>query len=243
MPVFNEEKGICNFVVELIENLHDFNITIIVVDDYSSDKTIESLEELKNSSLGIKLDICRNPQNLGHGPSTIKGMLRALDLDPNLVVTVDGDGQFIGNEILEAVTEFIKSDCDVLEGVRIARKEPAFRKISTLAVRILVWIRCGILPLDGNTPFRIYKTEKLREVLEVIPQDFPIPNVYISILSRHYEWDIEQKNMISIPSRGIDPNGSTWKQKFKSLPSKRFLIFCMRSLVRWALLTKPKNVH
>lgn len=242
MPVFNEEKGICNFINGIVEKLGDFDVSVIVIDDFSSDRTVKSLEELKESNSKLNLDIYRNNQNLGHGPSTIKGMFRALNLKPNLVVTIDGDGQFIESEISEAITEFIESRCDVLEGNRIARQEPTFRRASTLAVRVLVWLRCGVLPLDGNTPFRIYKTEKLQEVLTEMPVDFPIPNIYISVLSRHYRWQIRQKSMTSIPPRGVDPNGSTWKQRFKSLPSKRFLKFCINSLCRWAFFTKPKRI-
>jgi dolichol-phosphate mannosyltransferase len=242
MPVFNEEKGICNFIAGIVEKLGDFDVTVIVIDDLSSDMTVESLKKLRESNSRLNLDIYCNNQNLGHGPSTIKGMFRALDYKPDLIVTIDGDGQFIEKEIFEAITEFIESRCDILEGNRIARQEPTFRKVSTLAVRVLVWLRCGVLPLDGNTPFRIYKAEKLQQVLKEMPVDFPIPNIYISVLSRHFKWDIRQKSMTSIPPRGVDPNGSTWKQRFKSLPSKRFLKFCINSLSRWAFFTKPKRI-
>jgi dolichol-phosphate mannosyltransferase len=236
MPVFNEETGIINFIQEIAESLTTYQLSIIVVDDCSTDNTLKSLEKSLINGSDLALIIDRNEYNIGHGPSTIKGMAKALGINPDIILTIDGDGQFLGHEIAKAVSNFLELDCDMLEGVRISRLDPLFRKITTFSVRVLVWIRSGVLPTDGNTPFRIYKPSKLSEVLKYLPDEFQIPNIFISTFSRNHSWKICEMNLISIPPRGVDPNGSTWKQKFKSIPSKKFVFFCFTSFAQWVIM-------
>lgn len=233
MPVFNEEPGITDFLIEISENLAEYRHTLIVVDDDSSDKTVSELLEFQGQFRNVDLILIQNEKNIGHGPSTIKGMMRALEINPDAIITVDGDGQFLGSDFAKAIKIFTKDQVDVLEGVRTGRADPFFRTISTQAVRFLVWLRCHKLPSDGNTPFRIYRTSKLRELLVELPSNFLIPNVYSSTYVRKQNWNLVELEVASIPPRGKDPLGSTWGQKFKRLPSKRFIKFCARAFWQW----------
>lgn len=240
MPVFNEEQGIVDFLLEISESLADYELSLFVVDDYSTDQTVNRLVEFQTQFPEINLVVIENEKNIGHGPSTIKGMSLALTINPDAVLTVDGDGQFIGKDIAKIVKTFIEGQVDVLEGVRIKRTDPFFRKISTEAVRLLVWSRCHEFPADGNTPLRIYRSANLLEILSTLPSNLFIPNVYVSAYLRVQKWNVLEVEVTSIPPRGKDPLGSTWKQKFKKLPSKRFLKFCLRALLQWQKTKIPK---
>jgi len=240
MPVFNEEQGIVDFLLEIVESLANYELSLFVVDDHSTDQTVNRLLEFQKQFPDVNLTLVENEKNLGHGPSTIKGMSLALAIDPEAVLTIDGDGQFIGTDIAMAVKAFAEGQVDVLEGVRIKRSDPFFRRISTEAVRLLVWSRCHKFPLDGNTPFRIYRSSKLLELLGTLPSNLFIPNVYVSAYTRVQRWNVLEVEVTSIPPRGKDPLGSTWKQKFKKLPSKRFLKFCLRAFLQWQKTVIPK---
>ena len=47
MPVFNEADGIDEFLPELCENLEKYVDEIIILDDYSTDTTVEQIEKFK----------------------------------------------------------------------------------------------------------------------------------------------------------------------------------------------------
>lgn len=236
MPVFNEEKAVVEFVDELYQNLKRYDLTFVIVNDASTDNTLESVASLKTLNQKIDLVVISNQQNLGHGPSTIVAMTKAVELNPELILTIDGDGQFIGKEVAETLGHFLKTDNDICEGVRTFRNEPFFRTMSTLALKLLVWSRSRKFPRDANTPFRIYRTEKLRAALRVLPQNFPIPNAVLSWYSRKNKWKILELPVKSMPPRGINPHGSTWNQRFHAFPSQKFLKFCIYSLWAWIRL-------
>lgn len=233
MPVFNEEIGIIGFLQEIVQNLAEYDLAIFIVDDCSSDSTVNKILEFQSNFPEVNLTLVENKVNMGHGPSTIKGMSNALTFDPEIVLTVDGDGQFLGNEMLEAIETFFVNDVDVLEGVRVNRSDPFFRSISTGIVRFLVWARTHQLPMDGNTPLRIYRNSKLEELLTKLPANLLTPNIFVSTYARVQNWKILEIRVTSVPSRGKDPLGSTWKQRFKHLPSKKFLKFCVTAFFQW----------
>ena len=67
LPTLNEEGHIVNLIEEIGKNFIDYNTTyeIIVVDDNSSDGTIDKVKNLiKKSSIDIKLHIRKNKKNL-----------------------------------------------------------------------------------------------------------------------------------------------------------------------------------
>lgn len=233
MPVFNEEAGIIEFLEEIRESFADYDLRLVIVDDSSSDLTSSKIKDFKSMQPDLHLTLIENEKNLGHGPSTLKGMAFALTFDGDAVLTIDGDGQFLGIEMEQALHAFLASNVDVLEGVRIERIEPFFRKISTWAVKILVWSRSQKMPADGNTPFRIYQRAKLDELVSRLPENLLIPNVFISTYSRVQNWNVLEMKVTSIPSRGKDSLGSTWKQRYAHFPSKRFLEFCLTALLQW----------
>ena len=239
MPVFNEEFGINHFLNEIKESLVNYDVSIIIVDDCSTDGTIQELMKFKSAHPELHMTVIENEKNLGHGPSTIKGMTFALNTKYETILTIDGDGQFLGKDIAQALDCFFSSKVDVLEGVRVERNEPFFRKISTGAVRILVWSKSYKLPADGNTPFRIYRRTRLMELMSTLPAGFLIPNVFISTYSRVKEWKILELKVISIPSRGKNSLGSTWRQKYRNFPSKRFLKFCLSAFMEWRRIDIP----
>ena len=155
----------------------------------------------------------------------------ALSFNPDVIITVDGDGQFNSPEIKEKLMSFKDSNGDVLEGVRTHRTDPLFRKVVTNLLRILVWSRVHVLPLDSNTPLRIYRAPVLKSLLQQIPQHSLIPNLRISALTRRNRLNYIQQTVRSQPRRGLSASGSTWKAKREWIPSKRFLLFCKNALV------------
>jgi dolichol-phosphate mannosyltransferase len=231
MPTYNEAEGIGDFLLELNTALDSYDVTFIVIDDCSGDGTAEVVQTFVGKNLSVK--IFPNESNLGHGPSTLKALRCGLGTGAEIIVSIDGDGQFLGEDVKRVVDSLLKSELDLVEGVRTFRNDPIYRQIVSLSTRLLVALRVRKMPLDANTPLRAYKAETLKFVLNRLPESISIPNLLISSLSRANKFSIHELEVRSIPRRGTNPQGSTWGKGKASIPTKRFLKFCFNAVSEW----------
>lgn len=235
MPAWNEAEGIAGFLTELAVELARWDVTFVVVDDCSSDGTAAAAKSVQSS--GIRVDVQTNERNLGHGPSTIRALRLGLALSPDAIVALDGDGQFVGSDVAVVVEKLLTSQADVVEGVRRERNDPIYRRTVSAATRGLVWARSHRLPADANTPLRAYGPQVLERLLAVIPAEAATPNLLISAVCRRSGLRVMELPVRSIPRRGTDQQGSTWKNRRKSLPSRRFIDFCVGATREWMTVT------
>ena len=242
MPAWNEAEGLPSFIHELNTELSIWNPVFVVIDDQSTDQTALIAQELTKS--GIKLRLFINEFNLGHGPSTLKALKAGLELAVDFIVSVDGDGQCYGRDLARMVKILETTQSDVVEGIRISRADPFYRKLITSTVRILVSVKSRKITRDANTPFRAYRAEKLSDIVGFIPDSASVPNLLISTICRRWGLRISEVQIESIPRRGSNPNGSTWGTKAKTIPSSRFIKFCVSSGLQWvtySIPSKPKS--
>lgn len=234
MPVFNEQNGISSLVEELLNSDLDDDLSVFVIDDCSTDQTLSRLISL-NQRFGSKFTFEINPVNLGHGPTTMKCLAGALAKDPDYIIAVDGDGQFITKELIELLGIAKSSNLDVLEGVRCGRIDPYYRKILSRLLRWFVSFWTLQVVHDANTPLRIYRYRPLEAIVATVPEDAITPNLLISYLTRLSNFKFAEHDFISIPRRGGDDLGSSWnKNRFSAfIPSKRLVSFCGKALRRF----------
>ena len=225
MPVYNEADGIEEFVSELDRALPP-GVLVQVVDDASSDSTLEGLASV--SLPPGRLRILQNSANVGHGPSTLRGLREALVSDADVVIAIDGDGQFDASDI-NRLLQRLNEEWDVIEGCRVGRRDPWFRKVTSRATAFLVALRCGRLPTDANTPLRIYRREVLEALLDGIPENFAVPNLLISARSRRRGLRVIEAPVRSRVRRGAATTGTTWGSRRASIPTGRFVRFCWRA--------------
>jgi len=239
MPAWNEAEGLPDFISELNEELKKWKPIFVVIDDHSTDQTTLAVQRLIKSGIDLRLFV--NQVNSGHGPSTLKALKAGLNLKVDFIVAVDGDGQCYGRDLARMVEILATTQTDVVEGVRIARTDPAYRKFVTFMVRTLVSIKSRKVALDANTPFRAYRVANLSDLVNVIPENIKIPNLLISMISRRWEFEISEVQIQSIPRRGSNPNGSTWGKTAKAIPSSRFIKFCISSGIQWVVYSVPSH--
>lgn len=232
MPAWNEAEGIAGFIRELNESLLSWTPRFVVVDDCSTDGTAEVVIEL--ALQGVDISVICNTENLGHGPSTLKALRLGQESGSQVIVAVDGDGQFRGEDVADVVQVLLLGGVDIVEGVRRDREEPAFRRIVSAATRLLVWTRVRRWPADANTPLRAYSPSVLANFLERVPEDAVTPNLLFCAMSRVTGLTVIEVPVKSLPRRGVNEVGNTWGTHRKSLPSRKFLLFCGRAALEWA---------
>ena len=93
IPAFNEEKNIASIITKL-RNISD---TIVVCNDGSSDLTSEIAERMGAV-------VINHEKNLGYGGAIRSIFLKAKELDGDVLVTFDADGQHRIEDIENVIT-------------------------------------------------------------------------------------------------------------------------------------------
>lgn len=237
MPAYNEAEGIRGFIDEIREHVAPLadRVTFVVADDRSTDATLASLA-------GIA-DVQAEPQplNRGHGPTALAAYRAGLALDPDLLVHVDGDGQFLGPDFARLVKAIESTGADVVHGVRHSRTDPWYRRVLTGAVGLMIAAVARHRVPDVNTPLRAYRPEALRMLLGAVPGDALVPHVHFSLAEARGGFVVRYVPVRSIPRRGSSTHGTMWGGGVKALiPPPRLRRFVVDALGEaWRLSLRP----
>lgn len=113
IPAYNEEKTIAGVVKEIPRKVEGFGkVEILVVDDCSTDKTSEVAKKAGADY------VFKHKKNQGLGINFKKGIEKALKLGADVVVNIDGDGQFNAKEIIKLVDPIVNNGADMVTGSR-----------------------------------------------------------------------------------------------------------------------------
>jgi dolichyl-phosphate beta-glucosyltransferase len=133
IPAYNEEKRITSTIERIIEYVHERALAseIIVVDDGSTDKTDQVVEEISQKNQ-FPIKILKNEQNMGKGFTVKKGALAALG---EYILFSDSD-MSTPIEEFDKMLPLLTNDCDVTIGSRAMKN-------SDIQIR-QVWYREGM---------------------------------------------------------------------------------------------------
>lgn len=115
MPAYNAEKTIKETFNEIPSSLKKH---VILVDDNSTDKTVEV-----SKKLGI--NVFQHPNNLGYGGNQKTCYWEALKLKPDVVIMLHPDYQYDATRLLDLINPIIKGHFDFMFGSRISNKTGA----------------------------------------------------------------------------------------------------------------------
>lgn len=179
MPAYNEEANIENVVKQwhpIVEKIGNGS-NLVIVDDGSKDKTYSIMQELK---LNYPYLIPITKKNSGHGGTCLYAYQYAINNGADYVFQTDSDGQTDPAEFWKFWNS--RDRYDFIIGSRKGRMDGFGRVFVTKILKIVIWVIFGVKVEDANTPFRLVSTNKLKPILEIIPQDFFLANVLISVL-------------------------------------------------------------
>lgn len=231
IPAYNEADGIGEFLLEIYTALMPVvgELTLVVVDDASSDGTVATLCEL-NRKLDGRLVVIRNSTNRGHGPTVLEAYRTALDSGADFILQVDGDGQFLGAD-LRRLFVLLTDGASAVCGVRRFRQDPWFRMLMTRVVRAYVGFGFGVPTRDANCPLRGYRAETLAPLMNIVPPGSMIPNLYLTILAARRGFTMVEVDVSHQVRRGIGAGGTTWgARRWGSLIPWRLVRFSVDAL-------------
>lgn len=223
MPVFNEGDGLAETLRELeMVGVHaDVHLHLFVQDDLSNDDSLEVIRAYQSERFSVFVET--NSRRLGHGASVHRGYERAVDAHPDVIVQLDGDGQFRSGDVAHLIQR-ISGGMDFVLATRTHRSGPAYRRLATRSLRILCRVLFQTKSADVNSPIRAFDSKFLATLLPSVPKDSVITNVHLSLLSFRYTHRYEICEVVDHVRRGRGSQGSTWKSAGQLMsPVFRFL--------------------
>ena len=223
MPA-HDEAAIGDFIAEIDEHLRDCvsSLDFVVVDDASP---LPLRGVLAGAGVPPSTTVLTNPVNLGHGPTALRAYAAGLATGADVVVHVDGDGQFDGCDFPPLVRAL--ATAEVVHGERTSRDDPWFRRVVTGVLQRSLATASGPIR-DLNTPLRGYRSEVLAELLPRVDARATVPHVHLSLLVRRLGLTVTCLGVRSRPRRGATATGTMWgPTRAAWLPSRRFVRFCL----------------
>ncbi len=121
IPALNEELRIR----EVVEGALRHSRIVIVVDDGSTDGTVERIRDLP-------VTLIQHPQRRGKGEGLRSGFRAALALDVDGVLSMDGDGQHLASDIPRLLAAAAAYPQHVVVGARLKKRaqQPIHRRLA-----------------------------------------------------------------------------------------------------------------
>lgn len=145
-----------NTIQDVIEKIPNWIDHIIVVDDCSPDNTYDVVQSIANP----KIKLLKHYMNRGVGGAMKTGYQKALDLQADIIIKMDSDGQMDPQFLDRLISPIIKRKADYSKGNRFLRgrelqRMPAIRRIGNLGLSFLTKLASGYWnvfdPTNGYT--------------------------------------------------------------------------------------------
>ena len=157
IPAYNEEKNIA----PIITKLKKITDSIIVCDDGSSDMTSKISQDL-----GAR--VVTHEKNMGYGAAIKSIFLEAKQIQPDILVTFDADGQHNVEDIEKVIVPIQKSTSDIVIGSRFLNEKnkeiPRYRKVGIKTITGLTNTLTGTKISDAQSGFRAYSKKTLEKI-------------------------------------------------------------------------------
>ena len=156
IPAYNEEKNIAKIIVKLKKMVDQ----ILVCDDGSTDSTCAIAE-----SLGVT--VIKHPKNSGYGMAIRSIFLKAREINVDLLVTIDADGQHKIEDINKIIKPIVDGRADISIGSRFLKEDnntPSYRKLGVKVITKVTNSSLSEKVTDAQSGFRAYNNKVLQSL-------------------------------------------------------------------------------
>lgn len=177
IPLFNEQFSIVHVIHKWRNVLNKFKLkyTIIVIDDCSTDNSYTLVSQEKKSFKQLVVE--KNRNNLGHGPTILRGYKKAIK-QADWILQVDSDDEIKASEF----PKFWKAreNLDLVVGLRDHSNQPFVRQLCSLFSRTIIFTLFGKGIWDVNCGYRLFRSDIFSRFFPLISGESATPNILMS---------------------------------------------------------------
>ena len=155
IPAFNAG----NQISEVIQKSLHYVDKVIVCDDGSTDNTF------KNAKLAGAF-VLKHKKNLGKGAALKTLFEKAKELHADIIITIDGDGQFLPEEMMRLIEPIRSNNFDLVIGNRFLDKKemPTYRKAGNKILDSFTKLAANLPFEDTQSGFRSYSKTAIDKI-------------------------------------------------------------------------------
>ena len=193
VPAHNEETQIG----KVIETMPDYVDHIIVVDDQSSDDTVEVVKRYCQTDERITLIV--HEENLGVGGAIASGYKWARDNNLDVTAVMAGDGQMDPDDLMNVINPIVSGAADYSKGNRLFfgdawKMIPHYRYLGNSFFSLMTKIASGYWHIaDSQSGYTAISLTALRRIdPDLIYKDYGMPN---DLLIRLNQYDFRVRDV------------------------------------------------
>ena len=228
IPCFNEEHTLPQTVNDLPNQIEGIDeIEYMIIDDGSSDKTIEVAR-----SLGVHhIVVNKNIKCLAR--TFRKGLDECLKRGADIIVNTDGDNQYAGWDVAKLVVPILEGKADVVVGDRKTNDIEHFSPLKKLLQRVGSYVVkkvSGVKVPDAVSGFRAYSREAALQLNIISPFSYTIEALIQS-----------GKKHMAVTHVPVETNAKTRESRlFTSIP--KFIERQVTTILRMYTMYQPLRV-
>lgn len=157
IPLYNEEDNIQPLLHSIDKGLENYFYEIILVDDFSADKTVNTIKTLNHP----KVTLIEFRKNYGQSSALAAGIDNA---QGEYIVTMDGDLQNDANDIPTMLQKMHSENWDLVVGIRNNRKDSFLKKLPSKIANFLIRKAIKLNIKDHGCALKAFKKNIAKEL-------------------------------------------------------------------------------
>lgn len=157
IPAYNEERSIADVITEIPRQVEGIEaVEVLVIDDGSTDDTLSQAREAGADN------ILSHKKNEGLGITFKDGLEAALEMGADIIVNIDGDGQYNAREIPALAKPLVEDKADIVLGWRDIDRLDFMPRGKRIGNKVATWLTnkiSGMVIKDAQSGFRAFSRE------------------------------------------------------------------------------------
>ena len=164
IPCFNEVKTIKEIINKINSSLKKYQFEILVIDDCSSDGSIDTLNEIVLDSKNIR--VLFNSKNIGKGASLRKGFGEAKG---DIICIQDADLEYDPGDLTKMLDLVIDGTADVVIGSRFRGNGPVranlfINRVANFIITTLTNMFTNLSLTDIECCYKVFKKNDIQKI-------------------------------------------------------------------------------